>query len=433
MSKIMIYVLIGMLTFIAGCEVNNDYVFDDISTHRITKYIEECEAVLQEAPHGWKLVYYPDTSQYGAFTFLMRFHDGNRVAMQWDGDQDVTESNYSFNTSQGPILSFGTYSLLHKLADPTPDVIGGKPGLGFGGEYEFLIQNVSDRKIEFLSKKKKRKVILEWAGAEDWDNMEHNREMVQRFAVDPQLPLYHYLQIGDQLACFLYSQKMRMVYMVCPEGNSVQAYRLPWSSTPRGIRFDEPVTFAGITFSEVTIDANGVMSIVDADEKGHFFRAENKEQNCLVRYPGAVAASKKYDGFNLVECGSGFDVLVPKDRGVEEFRFYWNLAGYAGVELYMRRETGIATYATLYPHTIVDDGIGDCIVFTKPEFPRYEIGGAVTNTDYSWFGFSYEKILEPLFLTSEGLTVLAFGKQTFIVKNGDSTVWGLCSAKEGRD
>ena len=46
MSKIMIYVLIGMLTFIAGCEVNNDYVFDDISTHRITKYIEECEAVL---------------------------------------------------------------------------------------------------------------------------------------------------------------------------------------------------------------------------------------------------------------------------------------------------------------------------------------------------------------------------------------------------
>lgn len=433
MSKIMTYILIGMLTFVAGCEVKNDYVFDDISTHRITKYIEECEAVLQKAPHGWKLVYYPDTSQYGAFTFLMKFHDGNRVKMEWDGDDEMTESNYAFNTSQGPILSFGTYSLLHKLADPTPDVIGGKPGLGFGGEYEFLIQNVGEQKIEFLTKKKKRKVILEWATEEDWVNMGKNREMVQRFAIDPNAPLYHYLEIGNQLACFLYSQKMRMAYIIYPDGNSIKAQRLPWSSTPHGIRFDESVTFAGTTFSEVTVDAGGVMSIADADEKGHFFRAASKEEACRVRYPGSVVASKEYDGFNLVECGKGFEVLIPRDRGVEEFRFYWNLAGYAGVELYMRRETGIATYAALYPHTVVDDGIGDQIVFTVPDFPKYELGGATTNEDYTWFGFAYDKILEPLLVTPEGLTVLAFGKQTFIVKNGDSTVWGLCSAKEGRD
>lgn len=429
----MIYILIGMLTLVVGCEVENDYIFDDISTHRITKFIEECESVLEEAPQGWKLVYYPDTSQYGAFTFLMKFREGNRVDMQWDGDNETTESNYSFNTSQGPILSFGTYCLLHKLADPTPDVIGGKPGLGFGGEYEFLIQNVSEQKIEFLSKKRKRKVVMEWATADDWATMPDNREMVRRFAVNPALPLYHYLEIGNQTACFLYSQKMRMAYMICPEGNAVRSYRLSWQSTPRGIRFDEPVTFAGTTFSEVTVDETGVMSIVDGNVRGRFFRAENKEDECLVRFPGSVAASKQYGGYNLIENGIGFNALLPDNRGVEEFRFYWNLAGYSGVELYLRKQTGIATYATLYPHAVLDDGIGDRIVYALPDFPRYEVSGATTNADYTWFGFSYTDIVERMFVVPEGLTVLAFGKQTYIVKNGDSTVWGLFSAKEGRD
>lgn len=434
MRKIMRFMfLIGLLRICIACEVKNDYVFDDISTHRITKYIDECNDVMQKAPNGWKLVYYPDTSQYGGFTFLLKFKDGQRVDMAWDGGEETTNSSYSFNTSQGPILSFDTYSLLHCLADPAPEVMGGKPGLGFGGEYEFLIQDVVDNKIEFLTKKRKNKVVMEWATVEDWENMDASREMVKRFEVDRTVPFYHYLEIAGEKACFLYSQKLRMVYMVYPKGGTMVAEKFPWTSTVRGIRFDHPVTFAGVTFSEVKIDENKVMSIVDATEKGRFFRAANSTDLCLVRLPGSVLASQKYDGFNLLEYGTGLNVLYPSAKPIEDFRFYWNLSGFAGFQVYLRAETGIASYASLYPSRIQDDGIGDQVVFEKPSFPRSDYSGEVNIVDQTWFAAYVSSVVEKMFMEPATLTVLAFGKQTFMIRNGNNLAWGLYSAKEGRN
>ena len=79
-----------------ACSVDNDYIFDDISTHRLNQFIDECNEELVTAEHGWKFVYYPDTTQYGGFTFLMRFSDneeGKRVEMQSDLNDSTSISS----------------------------------------------------------------------------------------------------------------------------------------------------------------------------------------------------------------------------------------------------------------------------------------------------------------------------------------------------
>ena len=100
MRKIIIYIM-GLWLAMSACSVENDYIFDDISTARLNQYIDECDQVLLSSEHGWKMVYYPDTVFYGGYTFLMKFSDekGKRVEMTSDLLDSVTVSSYSYNAS----------------------------------------------------------------------------------------------------------------------------------------------------------------------------------------------------------------------------------------------------------------------------------------------------------------------------------------------
>lgn len=444
-KKILFLGVLVSAVCMTGCKVTNDYIFDDISTQRITDYIEACNEVLGEAPHGWKLVYYPDTTQYGAYTFLMKFKEDNRVDMRWDGNDDATESSYSFNSSQGPVLNFDTYSLLHRLADPDPNVAGGKAGIGYKGEFEFVIREVAPTKdtIYFLTKKEKIPVAFTHAKQEDWDRLDECYTMANRFEVNYDAPFYHYLQIGDKVAFLFYSQKLRMAYIAYEEGaGRTVALKLPWALTPDGIRLSKPVTFAGVTFSELTIGSDLKLRLLNASQEGAFFRAAEYTDKCLLRFPGSVEASKKVDGFNLVEYGRGMSQMIDEAvrHNSHDYRFYWNLSGQAAGEVYLKAAGGMAKYAGLYVSDIVDDGVGDQVVFSIADAAgRTVIDGAVNNTDNMWFGgyYRYDLINKGAmgrhFLDEGGFTVIDFGEQMIMVRNGNNMAWALYSKKEGLD
>ncbi|MDR1274688.1 MAG: DUF4302 domain-containing protein [Odoribacteraceae bacterium] len=429
MKKAIIVTMIGFATLWTGCSVTTDYLFDELSTHRITQYIEDCDKVLKEWPDGWKMVYYPDTSQYGAYTFLLDFNEEGRVKMAWDGDKDTTESAYAFNTSQGPVLAFTTYSLLHKLSDPDPSVFGGAAGVGFEGEYEFIIREVTDERIELVTRQRKRPVTLVRATRAEWDQLDENREIVSRFAVDRELPFYQYIEVGGQKACFLYSQKLRMAYLAYPEGDRTVTYRLPWESTPTSIRFVRPVTLGGVTFSEVTMNASKQLRIADVPgTTGRFYRTANSGARCELRFPGAVRASQKNDAYNLVERGVALDFLVPPNHGIEYFRFYWNLVGYAAGELYIRNTQGIALMAGLYVSDIVADGIGDQVTFVR--HPSTQLSGAIDQELNLWFGVTYAfRTLTGYMTDASGFTIIPFGDQFYMIRNVDNRQWALYSRK----
>jgi hypothetical protein len=416
-------------TILTNCTVTTDYLFDELSTHRITQYVEACDEALKEWPEGWKMIYYPDTSQYGAYTFLLDFKENGRVKMAWDGDKDTTESAYGFNTAQGPVLLFTTYSLLHKLADPDPSVFGGAIGMGFEGEYEFIIREVTEDRIDLVTRKKKRPVSLVKASREDWERLDENRDIVSRFEVNRELPFYQYVELGGEKAVFLYSQKLRMAYLAYPKDEQTVVYRLPWESTPTGIRFIRPVTLGGITFSEVTMTASKQLRVVGVPGiSGTFYRTPGNTDLCELRFPGAAQAARKHDGYNLVERGVALDYITPPGHGIEYFRFYWNLVGYAGGELYTRNDQGIALWAGLYIADITDDGIGDQVTFKK--HTRSQSSGALTFDMNNWFNIVYFPGTLTTYLGhAAGFTVIPFGDQFYMVRNADNRQWALYSRK----
>lgn len=449
--------------WMTGCEVKNDYIFEDISTHRITEYIEACDAVLEEAPSGWKFVYYPDTSQYGGYTFLMKFKENNRVEMQWDGSDEVTESAYSFNASQGPVLSFDTYSLLHLLSDPNPAAAGGKAGLGYKGEFEFVIDRVAESgdTVYLHTKNGKLPVFIAHATETDWNRLDECQAVVRNFQIDYEsdTKFYRYLELNGQAALIFYSLKLRMAYFAYPEsGAKTVAMKLPWALTPDGIRFNRPVTFAGVTFSGLTATEVGEgmqLGLLDASS-GHgatFVRADSTREVCRFRFPGSVASSRRTEGFNLIEYGSGMSSMVREAEGYgsQDFRFYWNFSGQAAGEVYLQTAGGVAKYAGLYvtnvadiPNVDTDDRIdystGDQVVFTIADAAgRTVVSGAVNNDDNMWFMryYRYDLLNNGLmgrhFLDTKGFTVIDFGGQFVMVRNSDNRAWGLYSPKEGRN
>ncbi|MBQ8607160.1 MAG: DUF4302 domain-containing protein [Bacteroidaceae bacterium] len=153
MMKKFIYILplmAGML-FATACE--DDY---RDPSGIVNDYMDEYKEMLASSEYGWRFDYYPDTTQYGAFNLWMQFAENGRVKMQVDknlfylfaSEEDLAkgydwqESDYTIQNSQGPVLTFATYSLLHKLSDPTFDEHNF--GSGWAGDFEFVLMGHSE-------------------------------------------------------------------------------------------------------------------------------------------------------------------------------------------------------------------------------------------------------------------------------------------------
>lgn len=156
MMKKFIYILPLMagLLFTTACD-DDDY---RDPSGIVNNYMDEYKQILTADTLGWRFDYYPDSKQYGAFNFLMKFKDNGRVKMQTDKNffylfatdeemakaYDWQESDYTIQNSQGPVLTFATYSLLSKLADPT--FVDHNFGSGWTGDNEFVLMGYSETK-----------------------------------------------------------------------------------------------------------------------------------------------------------------------------------------------------------------------------------------------------------------------------------------------
>ncbi len=439
MKKMIMYIL-GVWLAMGACSVENDYIFDDISTARLNQYIDECDEVLLSAENGWKMVYYPDTVHYGGYTFLMKFSNekGKRVEMISDLLDTVTVSSYSYNASLGPVLNFDTYSLLHLLADPNPAAFGGNAGLGYNAEFEFLISKVEQDKILLLGKKDKRATELVRATAQDWEDMKTQRQMIADFStflpVEKTQPFYHYLRVGNDTAFCFYSPKLRMTYLTYAEGDKTVALSLPSYSTTRGIRFNTPVTFGGQTISELAFDAaTRKMSVLDEGANAECFWAGNVKDTCLIDFPGAVKMVQDYsDAFSLIERGYNLmngNMKLNYREDVQDYRWHWKLAGCPAFEVYIKNEEqqiNLTMGRLIDRDSIAQDQVGDRIFFEQIR-PNSKHSGTVTNMLVIGFS-SYSNGAVKRWLESDaGMMLIPVGGQFYMIKNDDNLAWALFS------
>lgn len=82
MKKI-IYLLLAVLLFcLQSCVKDEKDLFDLPAAERINAKLQEYSKILQDAPNGWKMEYFPEIKQsMGGYTYFCTFQNGETVMM----------------------------------------------------------------------------------------------------------------------------------------------------------------------------------------------------------------------------------------------------------------------------------------------------------------------------------------------------------------
>lgn len=249
MKKIyIIWILLGCL--FSACSVDDDNVFDDNAVVRVQKVIDRCAKTLQEPPFGWRMVYVPNPKTHGGYNVLMNFTDEENVEIFTDFLEERSTSTYRFNASQGPVLSFDTYSCLHYLADPK-----NKPtGKGLQGEFEFVIQEVTSDSLVFLGKKYGARIVFLPAKETDWTElMEASRVNIERLAPMENAPFFRGLTMNQTAVNLIYDPGTRSASYTYADDQSqkIITEKTAVYGTLEGVAFLPKIRVNGVVLGEL--------------------------------------------------------------------------------------------------------------------------------------------------------------------------------------
>ena len=270
MKKILLSILlIGAAAFsLQSCDDDDNDIFDRSAAERIDAAVSEAKTLLQSSPNGWMMHYYTG-EQYtgGGFTMLVKF-DAAKAHASSDISSDVNlvaTSSYDVIKDQGPVLTFNTYNeIMHFLAQPYQGDVDGEEG-----DYEFIIQKMTDNEIYLKGKKWGNKFVLTripetlvWADylqeLQDIDNATASLYLVESAG-----------QVVDTLIIDRDAHNAQL---------ASQTETTPYCYVPGGIEFRSPLNaLGGHSISSLTLvdavsskftDATGTLDIVKCDKEG---------------------------------------------------------------------------------------------------------------------------------------------------------------------
>ncbi|WP_293956868.1 MULTISPECIES: DUF4302 domain-containing protein [unclassified Sphingobacterium] len=164
MKKYLLFYISFIVAFSSCQKDKTSPVLDDVDV-RLADSLAQYQSTLASAPYGWKA--YLLTNIDIAVDFTMKFNDKNRVVMTAEYGADEEESSYRLKALQRPTLLFDTYSILHELSDPNPNVLGGGVGTGYKADFEFALISATKDKILLEGTFNKSKLILIRAESKD--------------------------------------------------------------------------------------------------------------------------------------------------------------------------------------------------------------------------------------------------------------------------
>lgn len=255
MNRLRIYIVFVLsLLAISSCVKDEKDIFGESSTKRINSVLNEYEKLLTEASNGWVLAYYPEDSKYGGFNLYLTFSKEGEVTITSERPllsktDEKSVSQYKLKPDMGPVLSFDTYNkILHQLSDPNPD------GMGYEGDYEFVILKADENKFEL--KGKKRGIKMEMTRLSEgitWKEYSSPIDtMIKKF---PGFTMR--LNVNGTIIDTEESDGIgRYLTFKLPEGVSSSAKGIAYVYTSTGIKFKEPVTIAGKTMQNFVASAD---------------------------------------------------------------------------------------------------------------------------------------------------------------------------------
>lgn len=161
MKKYLFYYIIITAIF-SACKKDDSHLFNTSPDQRLNDTLTSYQNQLSSATNGWKAFIYPKSG--GVYSFYFKFNNANRVVMlsSFDSASAVTpkESSYRLKALQQPSLLFDTYSYLHVLADPNPNINGGVVGAGLQSDFEFYFASTSADTINLVGRVNGSRAVL---------------------------------------------------------------------------------------------------------------------------------------------------------------------------------------------------------------------------------------------------------------------------------
>lgn len=243
---------------LTSCLKDQEELFEDSASARVTKYLGNAKEVLTSAENGWVLNYYPDRDMsYGGTPFVLKFND-ETVAVSSSlvhNPTETVESGYILNNEDGPVLSFDTYNeLMHYFSTPS-----GSSGPGgyeaYDGDFIFIIMGISDDNNVITLKGNRTGNIM---------YMHRLKESGEKYLskvleVDENMPdIYSFTSNGETVSVTLSSG------IATFKSNHVDE-KVAYILTDKGVEFHDPVDINGVVLNGIknSGDAKTTQSIGD--------------------------------------------------------------------------------------------------------------------------------------------------------------------------
>ncbi len=244
MKKVLISIFI-ISAFLSSCKKTDKPAFDKSPDERLNETLAAYQTQLSGAQNGWTGLITTDSGRGSTYSFYFKFKDANRVVMISDFDSlsAVTpkESSYRLKALQQPSLIFDTYSYLHVLSDPDPNVNGQNFGSGLLADFEFYFDTVTTDNIKLVGRIHGSKLILTRATQAEETSF-NSGGLATGLYINKILTYFKRLTIGSVLYDIQVNPRTRQfVFSWLDANGTLQTFTTGYYFTAGGISFTNPV------------------------------------------------------------------------------------------------------------------------------------------------------------------------------------------------
>lgn len=253
--KYILPTLAGVLSMtFAACENDTRDIFCQDAATRLSERMKECRDMLVSSEEGWIMEYTPDRNiTYGTFVYGLKFTE-DAVTVSCELAPGETETSYYKMTGEdGPVLSFDTYNtLIHFFSTPSSGNYQ-----AYDGDFEFRVMDVQPDMVTFQGVRSGNIIRMRRATSDINEYVAKSAEMS-----DAMFPTQYDGTLGSEAISAHNSLGNRYFEFYYGENEPVGEYYIP---TPQGLRFLEPVTINGATFTDLAFNTENYVFTGTAD------------------------------------------------------------------------------------------------------------------------------------------------------------------------
>lgn len=277
MKKIINISFLLVAIFLFSCTVQEKDIFNDSPANRIEAALKADQAILTGAKNGWLMEYYPAAQQiYGGFNVLVSFTDDKAtVASEIALPSKSSTSYYSLKQSAGPVLTFDSYNdIFHVFSTPDSKIAGvGKNGVGYGGDFEFLILKATADSVILQGKKTSNRIVMTPLTSEtSWSD-----QITKLQEAKYKMLFSKFTYEVNNKSIPVSVNNRTLVFKYTNEQGSQVTVSVPYIQTLTGYKLYSPLTIEGVTVNEFIFKQEGDVE--------YFVPSNGANAKLVVLYP----------------------------------------------------------------------------------------------------------------------------------------------------